>query len=119
MRDLTTWVAGAQAVYFVATGAWPLVHIPSFLAVTGPKTDLWLVRTVGVLVLVIGVVIGLAAYRGGIDGQVITLAIGGAVALTAVDVIYVLKRVIPRIYLLDAVVEVVLMAAWAVALSMP
>ncbi|MFH5804425.1 hypothetical protein ACG2DA_10255, partial [Alienimonas sp. DA493] len=43
-----------QGLYYVATGVWPLVHIRSFEFVTGPKTDDWLVQTVGALVLAIG-----------------------------------------------------------------
>ena len=34
-------LAYAQSAYFAATGVWPIVHMPSFLRVTGPKTDLW------------------------------------------------------------------------------
>ena len=40
----------AEGVYFFLTGLWPVVHLPSFIAVTGPKRDLWLVRTVGLLI---------------------------------------------------------------------
>lgn len=42
----------AQGVYYVVSGAWPLVHIDSFQKVTGRNTDLWLVHTVGLLVLI-------------------------------------------------------------------
>ena len=42
----------AQGVYYVVSGAWPLVHIDSFQKVTGRKTDLWLVHTVGLQVLI-------------------------------------------------------------------
>ena len=74
-----------QGIFYVVTGLWPLIHMPSFLQVTGPKTDLWLVRTVGVLVTV------------------------------AIDTIHVLSQVIPPIYLADAAVEIGLAACWAVA----
>jgi hypothetical protein len=101
-----------QAAYYVVTGIWPIVHMPSFLAVTGPKVDLWLVRTIGALVTVIGATIGLAAWNGRITGEIAFLAVGSAAALGAVDVIYVAKRVIPRIYLADALAEVILIAGW-------
>jgi len=39
-------------VYYVVSGAWPLVYIDSFQKVTGRNTDLWLVHTVGLLVLI-------------------------------------------------------------------
>jgi hypothetical protein len=106
-------VAIVQAVYFLVTGVWPLVHVRSFMAVTGPKHDVWLVRTVGVLVAVVGVVIGLAAWRGGVTPEIALLAVGCAGALGAVDVIYVARRVIARVYLVDALAEAMLVAAWA------
>jgi hypothetical protein len=115
MRLAPEIVAYAQAAYFALTGVWPLVHVRSFMAVTGPKVDVWLVRTVGVLVTVIGAVIGMAARRHAIGPEIVTLSIGSAAALAAVDVIYVARRVIARIYLADAVAEVVLIAGWVIA----
>ncbi|HYO08680.1 MAG TPA: hypothetical protein VER17_06875 [Tepidisphaeraceae bacterium] len=107
-------LAYAQAGYFVVTGVWPLVHMRSFMAVTGPKMDRWLVRTVGVLVTVIGGVIAMGAYRRDLDPQVFTLAVASAAGLAAVDVTYVAKRVLEKIYLLDAAAEVAIVLAWLV-----
>ena len=109
-----TVLAFIQAAYFIATGVWPIVHIRSFMKVTGPKTDLWLVKTVGALVTVIGAVIALAAWRRRIDLEIVALTVLSAAALLAVDVIYVLRRVIDKIYLLDAVAEILLIAAWII-----
>lgn len=39
-----------QGIYYVASGLWPLLHMRSFEAVTGPKRDKWLVNTVGALI---------------------------------------------------------------------
>ena len=50
----------AQGVYFLLTGIWPLLSMRTFEAVTGPKVDRRLVKTVGVLVAVIGSKIYLA-----------------------------------------------------------
>jgi hypothetical protein len=111
-------IAIVQACYFLLTGVWPIVHMRSFLAVTGPKVDLWLVKTVGVLVAMVGSVLLMAAWSGRITPEVIALAIGCAAALGIVDVVYVARRVIPKIYLLDAVAESVLIAAWIVALTL-
>jgi hypothetical protein len=47
-------------VFYLVSGLWPLVHLQSFLTVTGPKTDLWLVKTLGVLISVIGAVLGMS-----------------------------------------------------------
>jgi len=101
-----------QGVYFLLTGLWPLIHIESFLAVTGPKTDLCLVETVGALVLVIGFVLCLAGYRRQRTPEVLVLALGSALALAAVDCIFVIQGRISPIYLLDAAVELVIVALW-------
>jgi hypothetical protein len=108
-------VAVVQGLYYLATGIWPLVHVESFLAVTGPKTDLWLVYTVGALVGVVGAVLLVAARSGRVTPEVALLAAGSALALTAIDVIFVARRVIDPIYLADAAAEVVLLLWWAVA----
>ena len=105
-------VAIVQGAYFAATGLWPLLHVHSFMAVTGPKTDVWLVRTVGVIVLCVGVCVGLAGWQARITPEIALLAITSAAALAAVDIIYVLRRVIDKIYLTDAVAEIVLIAVW-------
>jgi hypothetical protein len=44
----------AQGLYYILTGLWPVVSMQSFELVTGPKTDDWLVQTVGLLLAVIG-----------------------------------------------------------------
>jgi hypothetical protein len=38
----------AQGIFYLLTGIWPLVSTNTFQKVTGPKQDLWLVRTAGV-----------------------------------------------------------------------
>jgi hypothetical protein len=42
-RPSAAAVALVQGAFYVATGVWALVDLDSFMAVTGPKTDLWLV----------------------------------------------------------------------------
>lgn len=108
-------LAIGQAVYFAVTGVWPLVSMRTFEAVTGPKTDHWLVRTVGILVTVIGTVIGLAGWRRRVPPEIPVLAVGSAAGLAAIDVVYVANGRISPIYLLDALAEAVLIVAWLVA----
>jgi hypothetical protein len=105
-------VAVTQGVFYIASGVWPLIDIDSFQAVTGPKVDLWLVRTVGVLVSVIGAVLLTAAHRKRIGPDVTLLAIGSALGLAAIDTVYALLGVISPVYLADAVVELALVAGW-------
>jgi hypothetical protein len=108
-------MAFVQGCYFLLTGVWPLVHLRSFLAVTGPKTDLWLVKTVGVLVTAIAAALLAAAAADGAGGAPAVLGMGSALALGAVDVWYVRAGVISRIYLLDAGAEALLVAGWLFA----
>jgi hypothetical protein len=104
--SIAEWLAAGQGFYYVATGLWPLVHMASFLSVTGPKTDLWLVRVVAALVLVIGTVYLTAALRSVLSLELGILMLGSSLSLGLIDVVYVLKGVLPPIYLADAVEEI-------------
>jgi hypothetical protein len=104
-----------QGAYYLATGLWPLLSIRTFQAVTGPKMDRWLVKTVGVLIAVIGTVLILAGIRHEFGLEIVVLAFGSAIGLTGIDVWYVARKVIAPIYLLDAVAELTLIALWIVA----
>ena len=104
-----------QGVFYLATGVWPLLDIVSFQMITGPKTDLWLVRTVGVLVAVIGIVLLSAARRRRVTEETVLLAAGSALGLAAIDLVYALSGRISTVYLADAVVELGLAALWIFA----
>ena len=107
-------IAAAQGSYFLLTGVWPLLHMRSFLAVTGPKTDLWLVETVGVLVAAIGAGLLLSAARGSQVFELALIAVLAALGLAAIDIIYVTRGVIAKIYLADAALEAIFIVAWAI-----
>lgn len=100
-----------QSAYYAVSGAWPLLSYRTFEAVTGPKREPWLVKTVGILLVVIAA--ALAADPPGRSPVTRRLGIGSAAALGAVDVWYAaVRRRISPIYLGDAVAEAVLVAAW-------
>jgi hypothetical protein len=105
-----------QGLYYLATGVWPLLSIDTFQAVTGPKTDHWLVMTVGVLVTAVAVTLLVAVLRRARPPEVGVLAVTTAAGLAAIDVFYVSRRVIDPIYLADAAVEALLIVAWAYTL---
>ena len=112
-RELRHYLALGQSAFYVLTGIWPIFSIGTFQKVTGPKTDLWLVKTVGLLIVAIGGVVGLAGQKRRISPEIALLAAGRAASLTAIDVVYVTKKRISPIYLLDAVAEVGLISLWA------
>jgi hypothetical protein len=98
-----------QGAYYLATGLWPLVHLPSFEAVMGPKTDDWLVHMVGLLAAVIGAGLGLAAAQNHHGSpEIVVVAAGAALAFAGIDFWYVLNGTISPIYLADALVELAL-----------
>lgn len=108
-------IAAGQSAFYVATGIWPLLSMRSFEAVTGPKREDWLVKTAGTLIAVVGATLGAAALRGRVTPEIRLLGAGSAAALAAVDVIYASQGRISPVYLLDAVVEAGIVAAWAAA----
>ncbi len=101
----------SQSLYIALTAIWPIIHMRSFVAVTGPKTDLWLVKTVGALLIPIAICLGAHLFR---DDKLPALILGAgtAVAFICIDTIYATKGVISKIYLLDAAVELLFLLAW-------
>lgn len=110
--DRAGLIAKLQGIYWAVTGIWPLLHMPSFLWVTGPKTDLWLVRTVGILIAVIGLVLLLAGFKRRVTPEVKWLGIGGAAGMAFIDFYYSLNDVILNIYMLDGIAELIIILLW-------
>ncbi|HEX9387751.1 MAG TPA: hypothetical protein VF918_15620 [Anaerolineales bacterium] len=57
----------------------------TFLKITGPKMDLWLVKTVGIILAVIGAVLIFAYVNTEVNLSIILLAIGSALSLAIVE----------------------------------
>ncbi len=111
-QDAARTLALGQAAYYAVTGLWPLFDIESFESVTGPKVDRWLVKTVGALVTAVAASLTLAARSDPTRPEIVTLAAGSALALGAIDVIYVAQRRISAIYLIDAAAQAVIVTGW-------
>jgi hypothetical protein len=114
-----------QIPYYLVTGVWPLLSIHTFQLVTGPKfdhlprggeADHWLVYAVGLLVTSVALALLVAAWRRSVQPEIAVLALGSAISLTAIDVIFVARQVIAPIYLVDAAIELPLIAGWIVVL---
>jgi hypothetical protein len=112
MRIERKHVAAAQSVVFIASGLWPVVSLKSFEAVTGPKLEGWLVKTVGLLIASVGVGLALGARRGRVSDE--TALVGGlsAAALAGIDLRYGSTGRIARVYLADALLEALFVAGW-------
>src|SRR3989337_1621658 len=113
--QLVRVLLSVQAMVYIATGIWAVFSRATFEKVTGPKTDYWLVRMVGLLVTVIGATLLTAQSQTPIPASIWILAIGSAIAFATIDLRYALAKRISRIYLLDAAFEVLLAVALGVA----
>jgi hypothetical protein len=117
-----TGMCWLQGTYYFLTGIWPIFSVRSFKWVTGEKTDNaptgleadhWLLMTVSLLITAIAITLLVGAWRKTQAVELGVLAVGAAVGLTIIDVVYTWRGVILPIYLLDAVLELPLIAAWS------
>jgi drug/metabolite transporter (DMT)-like permease len=114
MRPRRSTVAAAQAVYYLPTAIVPFLSRTAFERVTGHKREWWLVLTVGGLVGSISAALAVAA-RGEPGPETVVLGVGSAAALGLVDIVYVRRGRLRRVYLLDAAVELPIVLAWIIA----
>lgn len=89
-----------QAGYFIITGVWPIVHIDSFIAVSGPKTDIWLVHMVGLLAISIGTCMIF-------EKMSLLLPICTSASFALIDLLYVMEGTISPVYLGDFAMQLV------------
>jgi energy-converting hydrogenase Eha subunit E len=108
-------ISAIQGFYYAATGLWPLVSMDTFVAVSGPKTDLWLVRTVSLLIICIGAALLLSAKINRVTAPVAFLAVSAAASLGWVDANYSLRGIIWPVYMMDAFAEALLIVGWTTA----
>ncbi|HEU0053982.1 MAG TPA: hypothetical protein VFQ39_12440 [Longimicrobium sp.] len=108
-------LAAGQGAWFLGTGLWPLVHLASFEAVTGPKREGWLVKTAGVLIAAVGATLLLAARRRPVAAEARLLGVSSAAGLAVIELWYAgIRRRIAPVYLADAAAELALLTAWGI-----
>ncbi len=113
-------LAVAHGAFMVATGMWPLASMKSFQAVTGPKADLWLVKTVGCLLTLVGLHSVLAARTGDVESRRTgLLAFGVSSALASISFFYSVRGRISKIYLLDTLMQTTWALLWLRELMKP
>ncbi|RIJ42439.1 hypothetical protein [Pontibacter oryzae] len=105
-------VARIHGAYWGIGAMWPLVHMDSFIWVTGPKEELWLVRCLSLLMIVVGLVLFIAGTKKRITPDLKWLGVGGALVMALVDFFYVFSGKIREVYLLDGVAELILIGLW-------
>ena len=105
-------VLRTQAAYYALSGVWPIVSPKTFQLVTGPKADMWLVKTFGALVGAVGASLALAEEP---QRDTRVLAAGSAAALGIADAWFVARGRIKKTYLIDAAAQAALLAALVTA----
>jgi hypothetical protein len=104
--------AVVQGVYFVLTGLWPVLALDSFLKVTGHRADYWLSQKMGLLLVVLGATLCLAAYRRAKSPEVLLLAVASATVLAGADLLFFFAGTLSWVYLIDAAVQLIILALW-------
>lgn len=101
-----------QLLYYFITAVWPLVHMKSFLDITGDKTDLWLVKTVSVLLLPYCILLLLLSLNSKKNLIIVAAVFLGGLSLAVIDVYYYFSNVIKWVYLIDAFIQTIFLIYW-------
>ena len=107
---VTLWIQGS---YTLLTALWGIIDIDSFMVVTGPKNDIWLVKTVSVVLVAIGLCLLIQGLSGVKSIAVMVLAFFSSLGLAFVDIYYATRDVISNVYLADAFIQILLLFTWA------
>jgi len=115
-RKLPIFAACAQGFFCVVLGLWPVFGFQSFQSVTGQRPEHWLLTLAGLLLAGIGSSMLISAIRRDIALEVFAIGLITALSLAATDIIFVIERSIPLLYLLDAVAESLFVTLWVFAI---
>lgn len=102
-----------QGIYIFLTAIWGLIDINSFMVVTGPKTDIWLVRTVSFCLLPYSFIcFYLYSNPKKLSHLFILCMISMGIGLIIIDIYYFEQKVIKWVYLIDAFFQVLFLMIW-------
>jgi hypothetical protein len=105
-----------QSGYYLLTALWAIIDINSFIAVTGPKTDIWLVKTTAAMIITISLTLGSYLFMQGNRFPAIILGSISAFSFAIIDFYYVAENVISNIYILDGIFESILLIGWGIVI---
>ncbi|HEX4084570.1 MAG TPA: hypothetical protein VHY22_06665 [Chthoniobacteraceae bacterium] len=121
-RKLPIFAAFAQGFFCLVMGLWPVVDRYAFLNLTGLKAnpslggEPYLLTLAGLLLAGIGASMVIAAIRRDIAFEVFAIGLFTALSLAGTDIVFVIERSIPLLYLLDAVAESLFVTLWVFAI---
>jgi hypothetical protein len=91
---------------------WPIIDIESFMLVTGYKTDVWLVKTVGAILISISLCMATHLFIRTDHVPVVVLCIASSIAFISIDFYYALNDTISDIYIADGALQIFFLIAW-------
>ncbi len=103
---------GVQSIYTFITAVWSLVDIESFMLVTGYKTDIWLVKTVGAILVSISLCMATHLFIRTDHLPVVILAIFSSIGFICIDFYYALNDIISNVYLADGFAQILFLLGW-------
>jgi len=115
-RKLSIFAALAQGFFCLVIGLWPVISFHSFETVTGQHPDHWLLSLTGLLLAGIGISMLISAIRRDVAFEVFAIGLITALSLGVTDIVFVIERIIPAVYLLDAVAESLFVTLWVFAI---
>jgi hypothetical protein len=117
IRKVYNSLSLVQGIYTLLTALWALVDIQSFMEVTGPKTDIWLVKTVAVLLLPIALCFLWGFYFNTDHRLIAIIGILTSAGLAFIDFYYTSNGTIRKIYRADGYLEILFLLIWIYLLS--
>jgi len=106
----------AHGAYLITLGLMPIVAMPTFKKITGPKPEGWLAKGVGACLANIGFALACAGARGKVSRELRILGAGTALSFAAMDTWYGgIRRRISPVYLLNAGAQLAFALGWGFA----
>jgi len=103
-----------QSLYYLFTGLWPLLHMLSFSAESGPKANEWLLKTEIMLIVCIIAAFMIDLYTRRYTTSIVFLAISSSIGFLYIDLWHTLFHGMTGIYLIDSATHLVLMTVWSI-----
>jgi hypothetical protein len=111
-KKLLAFILWIQGSYILLTALWALIDIESFMVVSGPKTDTWLVKTVAILLLPISVCFFSNIFLKVHPLPVMLVAITTSAGLAFIDFYYTANHTIKWVYAIDGILQIIFLMGW-------
>ena len=106
-----------QGFYTFITALWAIIDIDSFMQITGSKTDIWLVKTVSIVLVAVGLT--LLSHLKEPDEPVLPAILLGSITsagLAFIDFFYSSDNTISFVYATDGIIEAFFFLGWMIVL---